>query len=183
MSLEQHIDQKFLKALKKGNRDAQKRLYELYKVKFFGVCRLYTRTKEDAEDQLQEGFFKIFKDINNYSGNGSLEGWMRKVIVNTCLMYIRANKNRFTAEIDLENVPENQVFVNPTMEKDWANAIVFMVQKLPMINQTIFNLRVMDGYKFNEIAELLELKESTVRSHFLRSRKKLQTLLNKSLIE
>jgi len=183
MSLEQKIDKKLIKSLKRGERSAQKRLYELYKVKFFGVCRLYTRTREDAEDQLQESFFKIFKDIKNYSGSGSIEGWMRKVVVNTCLMHIRANKNKLSAELDIDSIPEDALFENPTLQKDWANAIIFMVQKLPLINQTIFNLRVMDGYKFNEISDMLNIKESTVRSHFLRSRKKLQTLLNKSLIE
>lgn len=183
MSLEKHIDNKLIKALKRQDRNAQKRLYDLYKVKFFGVCKLYSKTKEDAEDQLQEGFFKIFKDIKNYNGNGSIEGWMRRVMVNTCLMKIRAEKNHLKTEVNLEQIPDSTLLENTASEQDRANAVLFLIKQLPFLHQNIFNLRVMDGYKFNEIAEMLELNESTVRSHFLRARKKLQSMLNKSLIE
>ncbi len=183
MSLEKHINKKFLKSLQKGDRMAQKKLFELYKVKFYGVCRLYSKTKEDAEDQLQEGFIKIFKDIAKFKGQGSIEGWMRRVMVNCCLMHIRSNKNKLSTEIDLDSIADAIEIKHPNLEKDRANAVLYLIQQLPLINQTIFNLRVMDGYKFNEIAKQLELKESTVRSHFLRARKKLQVMLNKSLIE
>jgi len=94
-----------IKGLRNGNRRSQKALYELYKVRFFGLCRRYTKSKQDAEDQLQEAFIKIFKDIKGYKSQGSFEGWMRRIVVNTCLMHIRKEKKLNLSE-ELPDIPD-----------------------------------------------------------------------------
>ena len=176
------IEKSLIKKLKAGKPEAQRLLYARYKVYLYGVCRLYSRTVEDAEDLLQESFIKIFKDVRQYKGKGVFVGWMRRLTVNMCLMHIRSQKAIWAEEVQIENIEDLIIIENNFNEKVRSAAIIQMVQSLPIIQQTVFNLRVMDEYRFNEISQLLELKESTVRSHFSRARKKLQKLLTESLI-
>ncbi|GLR19278.1 RNA polymerase sigma factor [Portibacter lacus] len=155
---------------------AQRKLYEAYKVYLFGVAMRYAKNKLEAEDILQEGFLKILKDIKSWTQAGPLEAWMRKIIVNTALMHIR--KYRKLVFLDLEE----QQFDIPDVtfeENERAEVIIKMIQSLPDPYQTIFNLKALDGYSYAEISEKLNIKEATLRSHYLRARNKLQDVLQK----
>lgn len=165
----------------KGNRKAQKALYDLYRVYLFGVALLYANTKEEAEDILLEGFYRIFKDLKSYKHKGNLRAWMRKVMVNSALMHQRkygrwsdVHKN---AEEVLLNIPESIDF---TM-KERVQSIMSLIRSLPHPQRIIFSLKAIEGYSYKEISEQLNIKESTLRSHYLRARKNLQNVLQKEL--
>lgn len=174
-------DNHIIEGCLKGDRIFQKQLYNQYKVFLFGVCMRYAQNKTEAEDILSEGFYKILKDLHQFSGNASLQSWMRKVMVNTALMHIRKYRRIKYSDFDeiqekKQSQPDYSLF-----ESNRAQAIIAMIHELPLPQQTIFNLRAMDGYSFKEISTQLEINESTVRSHYLRARKKLQFLLQKEL--
>jgi len=166
-----------------GDRPSQKQLYECYKVRLFAISMRYASNKLEAEDILQEGMFKILKNLNQYNGTGSLYGWMKKVIVNTALMHIRKYRKLKTVDIDDQSTLSLNAVDSSLMNKDRAAAIILMIRQLPPLQQTIFNLRVFDGYSFNEISKELKMNDNTIRSHFLRARKAMQKLLQKSLTE
>jgi len=170
-----------IKKAKAGNRQAQKLIYEHYKVYLFGVAQLYSRYNEDAEDILLEGFYRIFKDLKSYNGQGDLRAWMRKVIVNTALMHIRQYRKwddiRTYQDESVLHIPDDIDFT----EKDRVRSILALVRGLPEPQGIIFTLKGIEGYSFKEIAKKLEIKESTLRSHYLRARKNLQVRLQKEL--
>ncbi len=178
---QQHID---LHACIAGDRKAQYALYKRYKLDLYGVCLRYARNRQDAEDILQEGFYKIFKDLAKYSGKGSLEGWMRKVVVNTALMHIRKYRAKEMNTIELAT-DHYQHLDNGDFLKHEQNGdrIIYLIQQLPAMYQTVFNLRAIEEYPFKDIAQMLELKEATVRSHYLRARKSLQKMYSEFTIE
>lgn len=170
-----------LRACRRGDRQAQFKLYQQFKVYLFGICMRYGKSREEAEDILQEGFYRILKDLKQYRGQGPLQAWMRKVMVNTALMHLRKfHKINYTF-LEKE-VVENTLPADTTLQySDRANAIIQLIQSLPLVQQTVFNLRAIDGYSFKEIAQQTGAKEATLRSHYLRARTKLQSLLRKEL--
>lgn len=174
---ERHI----ITGCKKGNREAQKKLYDKYKIFLFGICMRYAHSTAEAEDVLQEGFFAILKDIKQFAYKSSIRGWMRKVMVNCALMHIRKyNKLKYTEldqEISIADSSESSIF----KESDRAQFIIQLIRQLPLTHQTVFNLKAMDGYSFREISQLLDMPEGTLRSHYLRARKKLQFLLQEEM--
>lgn len=174
-------EQQLIRACLRGDRQAQYGLYQKYKVYLFGICMRYAKSREEAEDILQEGFYRILKDLKQYSGEAPLQAWMRKVMVNSALMHLRKyHKIKYTFlenETSEHYLPADTSLVN----SDRAMAIIQLIQKLPIAQQTVFNLRAIDGYSFREIAQQIEVKEATIRSHYLRARKKLQSLLKKEL--
>lgn len=182
MTVTKDIQTELIQACIKGDSKAQFQLFEAYKVQMYGICLRYTKSKIEAEDVLQEGFFKVFKDIGNFKNEGALGAWIRKIMVNTALMHLRKNKKWANTKVELDGIPEGAISHDELRQKDRANAIIYLIQKLPVIQQTIFNLRVIDGFPFSDISETTGIKEATVRSHYLRARKSLQTLLNQSLL-
>jgi RNA polymerase sigma-70 factor (ECF subfamily) len=156
----QHQERKLLQACIKGNRQAQYQLYAQHQVYLFGVCMRYAKNRAEAEDILQEGFFKILKDLKQWNGKGEVRAWMRKVIVNTALMHIR--KYRKMEFADLEDVQADHTSLKDLSfsQKDRANAVIHLIQSLPDPYQTVFNLRAIEGYSFKEIAEKLGLPRS-----------------------
>lgn len=165
----------------KGERKAQYELYEMHKVHLFGICRRYAKTVIEAEDMLQDGFYKILRDIKQFNNQVPLNAWMRKVMINSALMYIRKYKKVNYTELHEERVEGLLGYDQKMDQTDRAKAIIHIIQTLPEVQQTVFNLKGIDGYSFKEISELLEVNESTLRSHYLRARKNLQSILNKEL--
>ncbi len=178
----QNTEQKIIRACIKGDRKAQYLLYNEYKVFLYGVCLRYAKSKVEAEDILQEGFYKIFKDLKSWSGEGVLRAWMRKVMVNTALMHIRKYRKMEFAELS-EVLPDDPNLILDFSQKDRANAIIKMIQQLPDPYQTVFNLRAMEGYSFREISQKLGSNEATLRSHYLRARSKLRKILEREFKE
>lgn len=179
---EKTTEYQIIQACLVGDRKAQSQLYELHKVYLFGLCQRYAKSRVEAEDMLIEGFYKVLKDLKHFKGDGDLRAWMRKVVVNTALMYIRKYRKVTYTELDQDVVEESKGFDYSMLEKERAQAIIALLQKLPPAQQLVFNLRAIDGYSFKEIASMTENNEATLRSHFLRARKQLQKFLTKETL-
>lgn len=155
---------------------AQKALYDKYARKMMGICMRYAAVREVAEDLLQEGFIKIFNSINSYSGEGSFEGWMRRVFVNTSLEYLRRN-DVLRDSVDIE---EHGSMIEPdysAIDRISANELLELIAQLPTGFRTVFNMFAIEGYSHREIGETLGITESTSRSQYTRAKKELQKKL------
>lgn len=170
-----------LPACLRGDRLAQKRFFEHFKGKMFALCLRYAHSREDAEDMLQEGFVKVFRDLHQYSGEGILEGWVRKVFVNTALQHLQKQKRALiTLELDGQDVAEENADAFFTHEPPAKNMIRILHQ-LPAGFRTIFNLHVLEGYSHPEIAEILGISVGTSKSQLLRAKACFRKLLENSL--
>lgn len=165
----------------RGKREAQRELYQRHKLYLFGVAMRYAKGRQEAEDILQEGFYKIFKDLKQYKSDGPLQAWMRKVMVNTALMHIRKYHKMSFAALEPAQVEQQLLTDSSLLDSDRANAIILLIQSLPLAQQTVFNMRGIEGYSFKDISEKLGTNEATLRSHYLRARTQLKSLLRKEL--
>ncbi len=170
-------EQELIEQCRKEDRKAQKLLYEKYSPKMLGVCRRYIKSREDAEDVLIEGFYKVFSKLYMYKGNGSFEGWIRRIMVNESLMFIRKNHN-FKLTVEISNI-EVKSEVNAQNELE-AKDILNLLEKLPTGYRTIFNLYVLEGYKHREIAELLKISINTSKSQLILAKKRLKSLIQQN---
>lgn len=150
----------------------QKLLFERYAPKMIGVCKRYARHKMEAEDMVQDGFIKVFKYLKSYKGNGSFEGWIRKIMINTALKHCA--KSSFKKEtIGVTNYPESP-YDPVVFSKLGIDELYQLIAELPTGYRTIFNLYVIDGYSHQEIAAMLNIGESTSRSQLVKARRILQ---------
>jgi RNA polymerase sigma factor (sigma-70 family) len=161
-------------------------IYKNNASKLLGVCRRYVRDEQLAEDLMHNAFITAINKINTYSGKGVFEGWLRKIVVNTVLLYLRDSKKmQFSENEPLENQVEVTLEsdVEETQKKVIEEAgfsqqeLLEVVDQLPLHHKTVFNLYVIDGYTHNEIGELLKISGGTSKSHLARARKKIQQLL------
>lgn len=170
-------EQQLIKGCRKGDRNAQKELYDAYSRKMMGVCLRYVNDRETARDLLQDGFVKVFTCIDSYTGSGSFEGWMRRIFVNCALEYLRkADVLREAA--DLDNTPELVQPDSSAVSDMSAAELMQMIRELPAGFRTVFNLFAIEGYSHKEISEMLSITESTSRSQFTRARQLLQRKIN-----
>ena len=151
-----------------GNVRAQETLYRMLAPKMFGVCLRYAKDTTEAEDNLQEGFIKVFTYIKNFRHEGSLEGWVRKIMVNVSLEKFRKQQVIYPVE-DL-TVFESKNYSNDIIEKITADELIELIQQLPPRYRMVFNLFVMEGMSHKEIAEMMEITEGTSKSNFARAR-------------
>jgi RNA polymerase sigma-70 factor (ECF subfamily) len=173
-------DIELIKGCIKEEAVCQKGLFNRYASSLLGVCNRYARNKEDAEDILQDAFIKIFNKINEYKGEGSFEGWMRRVVVNTALK--KYTLSRYTKEISVEEVRDNNEIdfndvpsFNHLTEKD----LLALINRLPDGYRIVFNLYVIEGYQHDEIAHMLGIQPGTSRSQLVKAR----TLLQKEILQ
>jgi RNA polymerase sigma factor (sigma-70 family) len=173
-------EQELIDGCLNGDRRAQKTLYEKYASKMFGVSRRYVKTIENAEEVIVEAFCKVFQKMDLYTGQGSFEGWIRKVVVNESLMFIRKNY-RFNEHLDINDVPVQAV--NITIEDELsANEILGLLDQLPTGYRTVFNLYVLEGLKHKEIAEMLEISINTSKSQLILAKKRMKELVEQASI-
>jgi RNA polymerase sigma-70 factor (ECF subfamily) len=162
-----------------GDRIAQKELYETYSPLFFATCLRYMPTVEDAEDVLIMGFTTIFSALDTFKNEGSFEGWMRRIIINTALSTIRFNHKYY----DMKNITEtiekgkNNLSENGIYSQLNVKDILKQIQQIPVGYRTVFNLFVIEGYSYEEVANLMGINKGTVRSQLYRARKMLQKRL------
>lgn len=152
------------------NREAQQLLFEQYSPKMLGVCRQYVKDIHHAEDLMLSGFLKVFTKLHTFKGEGNFEGWIRKIIVNTCLTYLN-KKNPF------QLTDEDYVFdesATESLENTSVNDIQKLIDQLPEGYKLVFNLYAIEGYKHSEIAEKLNISEGTSKSQLFKARKWLQ---------
>jgi RNA polymerase sigma factor (sigma-70 family) len=163
----------------KGDSKAQKAVFNLFSKKMFLHCYRYLRNKEDAEDILVQAFVKVFKNLGKfeYKGEKAFEAWLRKIMINEALLFFRKkNKIIFSYSLEAEEIEvESSDFSNL-----YAEDIYKMIAALPTGLRTIFNLYAIEGYDHKEIAELLNIKESTSRSQLMKARRALQDQLTKN---
>jgi RNA polymerase sigma-70 factor (ECF subfamily) len=167
-------DEQLLEAILRQDATAQRRLYEKYARKMFGVCLRYARSREEAEDLLQDGFLKVFQKLSSFKNEGSLEGWIRRVIVNTSLDYIRQQKLQWA---DPETIEEPGTDAG-VIEKMNAGELLALIQQLPTGFRTVFNLYAIEGYSHREIGEMLQISEGTSKSQYARARVQLMERIN-----
>lgn len=172
------MDSKLLiKKAIKGDRPAQKQLYDAYAAAMLGVCYRYTKSLQDAEDVLQEGFIKMFKNLERYREEGEFGAWLRRIMVNTCISYLKKN-SRYNTELvfsDRDLAPVNSAIDNNNPESSLnAKQLLSLVRQLPTGYQTIFNLHVIEGYSHVEIGLALGISDATSRTQFFKARKLLR---------
>ena len=164
-----------------NNPSAQEALYNTFSSRMLGVCYRFARNKEDAEDMMQEGFIKVFGQIHQFKNSGVLEGWIRKIMVHTCINALKKNK-KFADSVDL--IYANSIYLNehniPSIMQ--AKQVVESIRSLPIGYRTVLNLYAIDGYTHKEIAQMLEIEESTSRSQYTRAKSMLELILIKKKI-
>jgi RNA polymerase sigma factor (sigma-70 family) len=155
---------------------AQEAFYDRFCPRMLGVCYRFAKNRDDAEDMMQEGFIKVFSQLQNFRNEGSLEGWVRRIMVNTCINYIKKNK-KFTDTIDLAAANEMHTNANYVPSLLQAKEIVECIRMLPIGYRTVLNLYAIEGYSHKEIGDILEIAESSSRSQYTRARALLENIL------
>lgn len=169
------LDRRIRKILK-GNRKAQSALYDEYSSLVMGICYRYVKDKDEAADIFQEAFMKIFQNIHQVKKARALGGWIRKVAVNASLDHLKAM--RYPDTVGDESHELSDHFYSNLLDKMSMDVILDVVNKLPDGCRIIFNLHILDGFSHKEIAEKLEISESTSRSQLTHARKLLKRNLN-----
>jgi RNA polymerase sigma factor (sigma-70 family) len=174
-------EEQMLSGSVRNNAAAQEAFYDRFSPRMLGVCYRFAKSREDAEDMLQEGFIKIFTQLHQYRNEGALEGWIRRIIVHTCINILKKNK-KFTDTVDLvyANGFHTQEDLIPSIMQ--AKQIVECIRLLPMGYRTVLNLYAIEGYSHKEIGALLEIGESTSRSQYTRAKAMLEEILVRNKI-
>ena len=154
---------------KKGDRGAQKALFDLLAPRMFPVCIRYVGDREVAQDLLQDGFVTLFSKLDSYKGEGSFDGWARRIFINTALMYLR-KKDALKMSGELENARHLSSDLEDQMENIGYKELMKLVTSLPPGFRTVFNMYVIEGYSHKEIAEILGITETTSRTQLSRAR-------------
>ncbi|MFH1005680.1 MAG: RNA polymerase sigma factor [Bacteroidota bacterium] len=165
-----------------GDRKYQQIVYQKFYGKMLGVCMRYSKNKEEARDILQDGFVKVFTNIKHYAGSGSFEGWIRKIIVNTAIDFIRKNKQKIQYT-DFDNAETNAEEIKEEEDNDIeyskisTNEIMEAVQQLSPSYRIVFNMYVVDEFTHKEIAKQLGISEGTSKSNLAKAKKNLKKIL------
>jgi RNA polymerase sigma-70 factor (ECF subfamily) len=161
---------KIIKGCLAGNRRDQELLYRRHSAKLYAVCLQYSGNDEEARDILQEGFIKIFENLKNYKHEGSFEGWIRRIVVNTALEKFRSRHNLFRVD-DIDNITEPEA--EPDNE-DYSGLqavdLLYIIRELPPKYRMVFNLYAIEGYSHKEIGSMLNISEGTSKSNLSRAR-------------
>jgi RNA polymerase sigma-70 factor (ECF subfamily) len=176
---DQHILDDIVRKCVKGDRKAQQELYKHFYSKMMGVCYRYSNNTEDAKDLLQDGFVKVFNNLKKYNFNGSLEGWIRRIMVNTAIDHFRKNKNVFLVNDDEGYILENSKVesANTIYSQFGVSDIMEAIQSLTPAYKAVFNLNVIEGYPHKDIAKKLNISEGTSKSNLAKAKMKLRTIL------
>ena len=175
------VDDQIIEDCIVGKRSAQKKLYETYAPRMLSVCMRYCRKREEAEDVMIEGFLKVFQNIHTYRREGVFEGWMRRIMVNHALNYIR-KQQKLSGQLHIEEINETEIvredepFEFP--EGLSPDKIMKMIQTLPDGYRMVFNLYVFEGHNHNEIGQILGISENTSKTQLMKARRWLRKRLD-----
>ena len=158
-----------------GNRRMQEELYRRFSPRMYAVCLRYAGKAEEAEDILQEGFIKVFRKMDSYRGDGSFEGWMRRIFVNTAIEHFRRKRYLMPVTEREENTIEGKY--TSVLDDLGAKDILALVQELSPGYRTVFNMYVVEGYTHREIADMLGISEGTSKSQLSRAKVILQDMV------
>jgi RNA polymerase sigma-70 factor (ECF subfamily) len=168
-------EEELIKGCLRRERSAQQQLFDLYSSKMYGLCYRYVRHAMEAEDILVTAFTKVFERIGQFKGEGSFEGWIRRIMVNEALTYLRKSRTMYL-ETDLEQADREPDYDNLSDHLE-AEDLLKMIQELPPGYRLVFNMYAIDGYSHKEIAKQLGISENTSKSQLSRARVYLQKLL------
>lgn len=168
-------EQELIQGCRRGDRAAQKRLYDTFSPKMYALCCRYVKDSMEAEDVLVTAFTKILDKIDQYKSEGSFEGWIRRVVVNEALTWLRRNRNMYL-ELELEAADYEPDYKSLGDHLE-AEDLMTMINDLPSGYRIVFNLYAIDGYSHKEIADQLGISENTSKSQLSRARAYLQKLL------
>ncbi len=157
---------------------SQDALYRRFSPRMLGVCYRFGKNREDAEDMLQVGFIKIFSQIHQYRNEGALEGWIRRIVVHTCINMLKKNK-KFSDCVDIMYASSISTREDAIPSILHAKEIVECIRILPLGYKTVLNLYAIEGYSHKEIGQLLDIGESTSRSQYTRAKSMLEEILVK----
>ncbi|WP_294670650.1 RNA polymerase sigma factor [uncultured Fluviicola sp.] len=160
----------------KGNSKAQRALFDKFAPKMLAVCQRYLRNNQEAEDVLQDGFVKVFQKIVDFKMEGSLEGWIRRIVVNTALDTIRKNK-KLLDDIQVEEVQYKVSFTDHQFDGMDLAQLMKLINEMPDGYRIVFNMFAIEGYSHKEIADTLGVTENTSKSQYSRARAFLRTQL------
>ena len=160
---------------------AQRELYNRFSPKMLSVCYRFAQSREDAEDMLQEGFIKVFTQIHTFQNKGAFEGWIRRIVVHTCINFLKKNK-KFNERVDLDYATMVEVREETIPSIMQARQIIECIRLLPIGYRTVLNLYAMEGYSHKEIGMMLDIEESTSRSQYTRAKSMLETIVVKKKI-
>jgi RNA polymerase sigma-70 factor (ECF subfamily) len=168
------IDEQIVKDCIAGKRQAQKMLFDNFAPLMLGVCMRYCGDRDEAEDILQEAFIKVFQNIHTFRGEGSLAGWIKRVIVNHAINYIN-KKNKAARHEKIDEIRETDIIdLNPVIEfpDEYNPALLLkLIQELPAGYRTVFSLHVFEDYGHKEISELLGISENTSKTQLFKARR------------
>ncbi|NQZ77659.1 MAG: sigma-70 family RNA polymerase sigma factor [Ekhidna sp.] len=168
-------EEELLEGCRKGRSSEQRKLYDRLAPKMLGVCLRYIKDREEAEHVMIGGIVKVFEKLDQFKSEGSFEGWVRRIVVNDCLMYIRKNRN-MSLQTEIEEVYDSPNLSVMEDTLDQAD-LLKMIGELPVGYRTVFNLYAIEGYSHAEISKQLDISENTSKSQLSRARKWLQTKL------
>ena len=169
-------EEAILKGCLQNDPTAQKELYNRYSPKMLSVCYRFAHNREDAEDMLQEGFIKIFSQMHTFGNRGAFEGWIRRIIVHTCINILKKNK-KFNESVDIIHATGAMVREESVPSIVQAKQIVECIRMLPIGYRTVLNLYAIEGYSHREIGMMLDIEESTSRSQYTRAKAMLEEIL------
>ncbi|CAG5078094.1 RNA polymerase sigma factor [Parvicella tangerina] len=176
----------WIKGCKQNDKKCQKKVYEMLFSPMLGVCMRYAQDRQDATDILQDGFIKVFEKIGLYDDNGSFEGWVRRIIVNTAIDAIRKRKNELLTDDTSVYQPKSGYYESQGTEEAAYKGlkvgdVVDAMQELSPMYRTVFNLYVMDGLTHQEIADELDISVGTSKSNLSKARARIKTILEKKI--
>ncbi len=178
-----YSEQEIIAGCRNKNRAIQEHLYKMYYSTFLKVCARYAKSMQDAEQLLNDGFLKVFTQVEHFKNIGSFAGWMQRIMVNTCLDYLRSTSLKEDMIMHVHSIPaeESNISVsNEGLESIEFRELVQIIQSLPAMTRTVFNLFVFDGYNHKEISEQLEISEGTSHWHVHQARNILQKKIKNS---
>lgn len=181
----QYADESYIISQCQSNiRSAQRTIYDRYAPIFFTICRRYARDEQESEHLLQDGFLKIFQNISRYEGKGSFEGWMKRILVNTCLDYLKSKQiknEKLTIYPEMLHEQYDVIEWNEVVGKINMEPLLNIIQQLPPMTRLVFNLFIFEGYTHKEIAAIMEISEGTSQWHVNSARSVLKLKVTKLL--
>jgi RNA polymerase sigma-70 factor, ECF subfamily len=178
-----YSEQEIIAGCRKKNRAIQEHLYKTYYSMFLKVCARYAKSMQDAEQLLNDGFLKVFTQVDNYKNTGSFGGWMQRIMVNTCLDYLRGGSLKEEMIMHVNSIPAEESNISVTnegLEKMEFKELLHIIQSLPTMTRTVFNLFVFEGFNHKEISEQLTISEGTSHWHVHQARNMLQKKIRNS---
>ncbi len=174
-------EKELLRGCAAGKREYQEYMYSHYSPKMFGICLRYAGDYHSAEDILQDGFIKVFGNLDRYRGEGSFEGWLKRIFVNTAIEHYRKQFRFESTTTNLESSTATMEIPDDTFGRLAANELLDLIQKLSPGYRAVFNMYVLEGFSHKEISDILKISEGTSKSQLARARTILQKLVSEKV--